>query len=254
MSIALRPSHAGAVLVALLVTSSSVSAQAPAGPPSTRSYVQVIRLKPDMVGEWMDLQRNEVIPAVKKAGMTRRTTLATAVGNAFEYLVITPFPSWAAMDNDAPLVRALGADGAATLNAKLRKCIATQSSYMVDSRDDLSIAGGDALVWRVATRRIIPGKMDEYLALYKSEMLPALQKAKAAGRIAGAMVGVRGAGAPSGEFAVVTLYGKFADLDLGSPYAWALGQAGADAITAKSAALSTPGQVVIRRRVADLSY
>ncbi|MGQ0647187.1 MAG: hypothetical protein ACT4P7_06420 [Gemmatimonadaceae bacterium] len=247
-----------AVLVAttvMLATGATLPHATPAqAPATTRSYVQVIRLKPDMVTEWVDLQRNEVIPAQKKAGVASRTTLATQVGNAFEYFILTPFPTWAAFDSDAPLVRALGADGAAQLNAKLRRCILTQSSYMTNRQDSLTIDAGSALVWRVALRKILPGKMPEYLAWHKAEVLPALQKAKAAGKIAGSTVAVRGAGAPTGEFTVVTYHNTFAELQDGDPMVQVLGAAAAGAINSKNALYSTQVRVDIRRRIGDLSY
>lgn len=233
---------------------SAISQPAAATGNSSRSYAQVIRLRPDMVTEWLALQRNEVIPAQKKAGVTSRTTLVTQVGNAFEYLILTPFPSWAAMDSDAPLVRALGADAAAQLNAKLRKCILTQQSYMTTRIDSLTIAATDALVWRTAVRRVVPGKMPEYQAYYKTDVLPGLQKAKASGTIAGAIFAVRGVGAASGEFTTVTQYAKFADIDGGDPLVRALGRDEAARINAKGLQLATNVQVVVRRRIADLSF
>lgn len=240
----------------LLATAATLPRAAEAQPARgvTRSYVQVYRLRPEMVTEWVNLQRTEVIPAQKKAGVPSRTTLVTAVGNAFEYFVLTPFPSWAAMDGDAPLVRALGADGAAQLNAKLRRCILTQSSYMTNRQDSLTIDGGTALVWRIALRKVLPGKMPEYLAWHRAEVLPGLQKAKAAGKIAGSTVAVRGAGAPTGEFSVVTYHNSFAELDAGDPLIQVLGREAAGAINSKNALFSTPVRVDIRRRVADLSY
>jgi hypothetical protein len=222
--------------------------------PNTRSFVQVIRLKPDMVSEWIALQRDEVIPAQKKAGVTSRTTLVTQVGNAFEYTILTPFPTWAAMDTAPPLVRALGADGAAQLNAKLRKSILTQTSYMTNRVDSLTIPDANAPVWRIAVRRALPGKMQDYVAYYRSEVLPGLQKAKASGKIAGSTIAIRGAGATSGEFTTVTYYAKFADLEAGDPLVQALGREAADRINAKSAQFATNTQVIIRRRIADLSF
>lgn len=248
-----QPLFAAAITLTLFGTTETANAQA-AAPTTTRSYVQVVRLKADMVDEWMALQKDEVIPAQKKAGLTGRITLATQVGNAFEYTTITPFPSWGAMDGDAPLTRALGAAGAAALNAKLRKCIMTQNSYMSTRQDELGIPGGEALVWRVAVRRAVPGKMQEYLSFYKAEVLPAMQRAKAEGKIAGATVATRGAGAPSGEFTTVTMYNKFADLDNPNPVVAVLGQEASQKISDKTNLLSTAGQVIIRRRVADLSF
>ena len=58
----------------------------------------VVRIKADMLNEWIDLQRNEVVPALKKAGIKQRTVWATAVGNAFEYTILTPFEKFALMD------------------------------------------------------------------------------------------------------------------------------------------------------------
>lgn len=240
----------------LLTTAATLPRAGHAQPPAatTRSYVQVIRLKPDMATEWVNLQRTEVIPALKKAGIASRTTLITQVGNAFEYFILTPFPSWAAMDGDAPLVRALGANGAAALNAKLRRCILTQSSYMTNRQDSLTIDAGPALVWRIQLRKILPGKMPEFLAWHRAEVLPALQKAKAAGKIAGSTIAVRGVGAPTGEFTVVTYHNTFAEIDAGDPLVQVLGREAARAINAKHALYSTPVRVDIRRRIADLSY
>jgi hypothetical protein len=244
-----------AATVGLFLLGAAAAADAQqAAPATTRSFVQVVRLKPEMVNEWLDLQKNEVIPAQKKAGVTGRITLATVVGNTFEYTMLTPFPSWAAMDGDAPLVRALGAAGAAQLNAKLRRCIFTQSSYMTNRQDALSIPAADALVWRIAVRRVLPGKMQEYLAHYKADVLPAMQRAKAEGKIAGSTVATRGVGAPSGEFTTVTYYSKFADLDGPNPVVQVLGQEAANKIGARSSELSTAGQVIVRRRLADLSF
>jgi hypothetical protein len=237
--------------MALFGTNDVATAQTPA---TTRSYVQVVRLKPDMVREWLDLQKNEVVPAQKKAGVTGRITLQTMVGNSFEYTMITPFPTWAAMDGDAPLTKALGAAGAAALNAKLRKCIMTQNSYLTNRQDDLTIPAPGAAVWRTTIRRALPGKMPEYLAFYKAEVLPAMQKAKAEGKIAGSTVATRGVGALSREFTVSTLYNKFADLDGPNPVAAAVGTEAATAMVAKGEALATTGQTYIRRRVADLSF
>ncbi len=241
-------------LVASTGTASPAVAQQATPVPNVRSFVQVMRLKPDMVDEWMAIQRTEVIPAQKKAGVTSRTTLATAVGNAFEYVIITPFPKWEAMDGDAPLVRALGREGAAQVNAKLRKCILTQTSYMTNRVDSLTIPAPEAPVWRIAVRRAVPGKMQDYIAHYRAEILPGLRKAKASGQIAGSTIAIRGVGATSGEFTAVTYYANFAGLDGGDPLVQALGQEAAGRINAKSGELSTATQVIVRRRIADLSF
>ena len=120
--------------------------------------------------------------------------------------------------------------------------------------DSLTIPAPNAIVWRIAVRRALPGKIPEYVAYYRNEVFPNLQKAKASGKIAGSTIAIRGAGAQSGEFTTVTYYDKFADLDAGDPLVQVLGAAPAQAINAKSTQFATNTQVIIRRRVADLSY
>jgi hypothetical protein len=88
-------------------------------------------------------------------------------------------------------------------------------------------------------RRALPGKIPDYVAYYRNDVSPGLQKAKASGKIAGATIAIRGAGAPSGY------YDKFADLDTGDPLVQALGT---------EAAQATNTQVIVRRRLADLSF
>ena len=55
-----------------------------------------------------------------------------------------------------PLVTALGAEGAARLNAKLRKCIEVQRTFNSLQVDDVNIPFGTALVMRTVVRRVPP--------------------------------------------------------------------------------------------------
>ncbi len=229
-------------------------AASPAAPNTTRSQVTVVRVKPEMLNEWIDLQKNEVVPALKKAGMASRTVWSTTVGNSFEYSLVVPFEKFAVMDGTGPLITALGAEAAARLNAKLRKCIETQRTYMANRVNDLTIPAGDALVSRMVVRRVAQGKTQDYLTHYRTEVFPALKKAKEQGKIAGAQVSVRGMGAQANEIATTEFYSKFADLDAGSPVLAVVGQQANDAINAKGTELATNVQTVLRRRVADLSF
>lgn len=244
--------RAGALALALL-PSSTGQAQ-PAGPAPARSQVTLVRVKPEMIDEWIDLQKNEVMPAQKKGGVTTRTVLQTAIGNSFEYAIITPYPSFAALDGQNAQQKALGTEGAARLGAKIRKCVDVQRTYLINRRDELAIEQGTAPASRTTVRRVAPGKQTEYLNYLKTDVLPTMKKAKETGKIAGYNVSVRGVGAQAGEITTTTYYSKFADMDAGNPLVVVLGQAAADPITAKGDVLSTPVQTIIRRRVADLSF
>lgn len=245
--------RAGALALALL-PSSTGQAQPAAAAATTRSQVTVVRVKPDMLNEWIDLQKNEVMPAQKKGGVTTRTVLQTAVGNSFEYLIITPFPDFASMDGQNPQQKALGTEAAARLGTKIRKCIDVQRTYMLNRRDDLLVAQGTAGVLRTTVRQAAAGKQQEYLNYLKTDVVPVMKKAKDTGKIAGYNVSIRGVGAQAGEITTTTYYNKFAEMDAGNPLVVVLGAAAAAPIIAKGDALSTPVQTIIRRRVADLSF
>ena len=238
----------------ILAAADTVPTVAQTALPANRQQVTLVRLKPDMVTEWLALQKNEVIPAQKKGGVTTRTTLQTVLGNSFEYATIIPYPSYGILDGQNALEKALGTEAAARLAEKIRKCVLTQSTYLLTRRDDLSIPQGTATAARTAVVRPLPGKQDEYLNYIKNDLLPVMKKAKDAGKIAGYTVSLRGVGAATGELTTTTYYNKFADLDAGNPAVAVAGQAAADALTAKAATLATNAQVIVRRRVADLSF
>ena len=186
--------------------------------------------------------------------MASRTVWSTVVGNSFEYSIVVPFEKFAVMDGQGLLVTALGAEAAARLNAKLRKCIETQRTYMTNRVINLTLPPGDALVSRLVVRRVPQGKTQDYLTYYRAEVFPVLTKAKEQGKIAGSQVSVRGMGAQSNEIATSEFYSKFADLDADSPILAVVGQQASDAINAKGTALATNVQTVLRRRVAELSF
>jgi hypothetical protein len=107
--------------------------------PPNRSRVTITHLKPDMVNERVDLQKNEVVPALKKAGIKTRTVYSSGLfGNGGEYLTTQPFDNFSEFDNPSPLLRALDAPGAARLNAKLAKCVVSSNSYMNTRLVDIS--------------------------------------------------------------------------------------------------------------------
>lgn len=246
------------VVLSIVVVAASplpAIAQSPAAAPATtRSQVTVVRIKADMLNEWIDLQRNEVVPALKKAGIKQRTVWATAVGNGFEYTILMPFEKFALMDAPGPLVAALGAEAAARLNAKLRRCIEVQRNFMTNRVDDLDIPAGNALVMRTVVRRVPPGRAQDYISFYRSDIFPALKKAKVDGKIAGATIAIRGMGAQANEVTTTEYFNKFADVDAGSPVAAVVGAEANAKLNAKSAPLATTVQVILRRRMADLGF
>jgi len=237
--------------VALLAYALSVQCLAqPATPQLAR--VTITHVKPDMLNEWLDLQKNEVVPALKKAGQTTRTVYVTSLfGSAYEYVIITPFQKYADFDAGNPVIKALGETASARLGEKLRKCTESSTSYSITRLADLSnVLDGPPPQMIVSARyRIAPGKATEFQNLVKSEILPVYKKAKV-----GLTVSQRGPGANPNDVTMSTAYSKFADLDGGPFIAKQLGQEAANRVNAKFVGIRTLIEVVVRTRVQDLSF
>jgi len=71
---------------------------APAPPPQ-RITVVVTHVKPDMISTYEDLIKNVANPALKKAGVPWRETWATASGQGFTRISVTPLANYAELDH-----------------------------------------------------------------------------------------------------------------------------------------------------------
>jgi hypothetical protein len=94
--------HAGVVLLAAALSNPCLAQ-------SSMSRVTITHVRPDMLTEWVDLQKNEVVPALKKAGEKTRTVYVSGLfGSSYEYVIITPIASFAQFDGDSPILKTLG--------------------------------------------------------------------------------------------------------------------------------------------------
>jgi hypothetical protein len=226
-----------------------------AAPTGTRSLVRITQVKPEMASEWLAIQKNEVNPALKKAGVASRTVLETVLGNPYEYVSITPFSNYSELDGDNPVVKALGQEGAARLLAKTRRCIVSQSTF-VSTRveDSTSMPKTAPAVWTSARYRVNPGKNQDYENFLKTDIMPVYAKAKAAGKITGYSLSRRGPGANTRDRTMVTYSDKIASMEAGTALTQMIGQEATAKLMAKGASLASLVEVVVRKRVPDLSY
>ena len=63
----------GVSTVLLAIAMSALCLAQPTPPPPARFFVTITQVKPEMLNEWMDIQKNEVNPMLKKAGIKQRT-------------------------------------------------------------------------------------------------------------------------------------------------------------------------------------
>ena len=234
-----------------LVLAASLPALCLAQPSMNR--VTFTHVKPDMLTEWVDLQKNEVVPALKRAGQKGRTVYSSGLfGNSYEYVVITPMENFAAFDAGNPLIKVLGEAASARLGEKLRKCTLSAQSFQSTRLADISYPD-PANPWpqiMLSTRvRVAPGKMADFENIMKTEVLPAYKKAKV-----NYVANRRGFGANTNDVTISVAYAKYAELDAGNPMVKALGPEGAAKLLAKFTGVATLVEQVIRNRQADLSF
>ena len=155
-------------------------AQAPT-PPPIRIQVAVIQLKPDMMTTWEDLQKNELIPAQKKAGLPWRHTLANgASGQGFTRITIVPLANYAQLDMPGFIQRAVSAEANANYNAKNRVSIQSQKTSIETLQVDESIISNSTAppsLFFVQAFHVAPGKGGEFGASLREDYLPAYKKA-----------------------------------------------------------------------------
>ena len=217
----------------------------------TRSRVVVTDVKPEMQWEWLAIQQNEVLPALKKSGVKSQTVYSSGVfGRAGEFVTVQPLPSMADFDGPNPLLKALGQPAFARLNERTRRCINSQTAYMSTRWDDASnITDTPPNVLISVRYRLTAGKADEVRAIMKSDVLPVYKKGKVY-----LAVNARGPGANPSDITMITGFSKYADWDGGPYLTHAVGAAEAAKINAKMNGMRTLIEVIVRQRVADLSF
>ena len=230
-------------------------AQAAPGPAPQRIAVQVTQVRPDMVGTYQDLIKNEANPGLKKGGIAYRWTWANGPsGQAFTFVSVQPITNYAQYDQPGALQKGIGADGVANYNAKLRPTIVSQHTYIQTLRQDLSIqsnSGTPPAFAVIQTFQIAPGKGDDFTKSMTSDYLPNYKKAGLKDFWAYAV----NYGAPGGQIVTVRPIAKYAELDEQGLLAKAgvTGDAAAQ-IGARRAAIATVIDNELVRYVPELSF
>jgi hypothetical protein len=219
-----------------------------------RSSVTVVRVKPDMVDAWVDFQTKRTIPALKKAGVTQRDVYRSAYGQAFEFRIVQPVAKLADRDNPAsPIERALGAPAAKEYNDALRKMIASQQTWIIQSMADASFDPDPNAIHKIlvlTTTHVAPGRAGDYTNYVRSDLLAAQKKGQAKRFLVSRVL----FGGDSNEFRLASFEDKFADLDGDSPVVRALGADGAAKMAQKTVGIVMSSQRVVYVREDALSF
>jgi hypothetical protein len=233
---------------------SAAIAQEGGGNTTTRLLVTEIRVKPEKVGEWLELERNEVVPALKRSGIKQYAVFQTVIGEATDYVIVRPLPSFAEFNGPDVLERALGPEKAAALLAKLRACTESMHRSIEMRHDDLFLDPGPAAALFMSRYRAMPGKARDYMSFVRTEMYPVMKQAKENGTFSGLDVTTSVQGGEPGIITLNMYYPDFAPLDGPPPVAKTLGPQGTAAFLARGAGLITQLEQRILKRVPELSF
>jgi len=215
--------------------------------------ITIVQLKPELLLEWQDFQKNEVIPTLQKGGVTQRRVFVTSIGPSFEYGILTPIGSFAERDGESPIVKALGEEGARAFGQKNRRFIASQRTYAARVRTDLTYRpdpNAQLPVAVVSNYSIAAGRATDFETYIKTEMTPAHKQVKTGG-----FVVYQGLfGGEGSSFIVATLLHNFAELDNGPAVVRAYGQARAAAIQQKLAGIVTHVERTVVREIPEYGF
>jgi hypothetical protein len=230
------------------------AATKPALPPKREMIqVSVVKVKPDLLNEWLEFQKNETIPMLKKAGATRRDAWQTWIfGESGMYAFVVPIENFNQYDGDNPPLRALGADGARAYAEKNRRFIASSHTYADQTRPDLGYEvkmSGPPRLALLSNVQIALGKGSDYEALIKSDGLPVMRKARLGYAVSQTVLG-----GDNNEFTTLIFYDTFADIGKGHPFDRIVGADGSRQLTAKAIGIVTHVERSIVRYVPELSF
>jgi hypothetical protein len=229
--------------------------QAAAKPAPKREMIQVtvVKVKPDLLNEWLEFQKNETIPMLKKAGALRRDAWQTGIfGESGMYAFVVPIENFNQYDGDNPPLRALGADGARAYAEKNRRFIVSSHTYADQTRPDLGYEvkmSGPPKLALLSNVQIALGKGSDYEALVKSDVLPVMRKARLGYAVSQTVLG-----GDINEFTTLIFYDTFADIGKGHPFDRILGADGSRQLTAKAVGIVTHVERSIVRYVPELSF
>jgi hypothetical protein len=229
--------------------------QAAAKPAPKREMIQVtvVKVKPDLLNEWLEFQKNETIPMLKKAGAIRRDAWQTGIfGESGMYAFVVPIENFNQYDGDNPPLRALGADGARAYAERNRRFIVSSHTYADQTRPDLGYEikmSGPPKLALLSNVRIALGKGSDYEALVKSDVLPVMRKARLGYAVSQTVLG-----GDINEFTTLIFYDTFADIGKGHPFDRILGADGSRQLTAKAVGIVTHVERSIVRYVPELSF
>lgn len=258
--------HALSVVVLLLLVAAlsvkadaqtqSAGSQTAAQATSTgeRVEVTVVNVKPEMINDFWNFVKNDTNPALVKGGAKWSDVWATAIGNGFEFYIVSPVENFAEFDGPGPLEKGLGKEGMAAWRTKAYRLVNSVRSFVLVSDPGLSYETkmtGPPHLAVLTFVTVAPGRNSEYESYLRNDYLPVVKQSK----IAGFWVQETLFGGDPNEYVTLTLQDNFAELEKGPPARRVLGQEGMMKLMQKlPAGVITRINRTVIRFVPELSY
>jgi hypothetical protein len=247
----------GGVVPMVVVFTGPTLAQAPktSAPQPEWLLVTLVQVNPGSGPEYVALQTNEVMPALKKAdGSSRQAWSSGVAGTPGEFVFVSPIKSFAQFDGPSPMVSALGQEGAAALGAKTAKLVQGTKRMIVRTRPDLSYrpnaTAPPSPLTLITIVDVVAGRRGDFEALMKKDVLPAMQQAKVKGYNVLEVV----YGDSTGAYITGVGYDTYEAIGKGHPFQIALGDEGARKLESKVAGIITRVERFISRYRPELSW
>jgi quinol monooxygenase YgiN len=240
---------AAAALSTIPICSQPLSAQ-PAG--EIRSILRV-RVKPDRVADYRAAVA-EMNAVMRKAGVTRRLYRFQSLSGPNEFVTVSHHSRWAELDSSSfadPKLQPYAGEVAAIL-ARMGAASESRERIVDVAMPELSLPQAPAPPPRIQVHkvRVKPDRFDDYVALLKSDLLPAYRESG----LRTFTVGRTRFGGSRYEMTSVTSVNHWADFDGESPLRRAMGNDGYQAFLKKVRPMVDESAYGLFRYLADLSY
>jgi hypothetical protein len=215
-----------------------------------RSITQY-QLKPDRAADFRAIVK-EINAVLRKAGHNRPASWWAAQAGEAKLAVVTTHAKWEELDAPPAAFREARAD-LAPLQARAMQCVNRMERTLDVILPEYSSPPSQEIPAAVAVMRVVvrPERIQDYLALQKSEVVPAYQKAG----LTGIVFSRTRLGGPNHEFRRVVPAKGFIALDGEAPLITAIGgQAAYEKYLAKITPMLVESEFNIYRRVPELDF
>ena len=135
---------------------------------------QYVQVKPEKLEDFIELYRDEINPALRRAGVPWRSAWQTGeFGDVYLRLFVEPMDSFADLDTGGALARGLDARQLDRVLDRLREYTDSRHTYAVRYRPDLSVESDDVSglsIARLSNVEVAPGRGPEFEAFLRENL------------------------------------------------------------------------------------